>query len=241
MTTTSTPSSTNSRRDLQSGILARALQIGIGLLIEVAVLFGGAGRFDWIWAWVFLGLYLAGIVINSAFLLSRSPGTVAERGRAMPTRGWDKWISGLWSLMQYLLIPLVAGLDMRFGWSGRLGPGWHVAGSLLFAAGLALFGWAMITNAYFSTAVRIQSERGQTVCRRGPYRIVRHPGYAGVLLQSAGTPLLLGSWWALIPAALAAGFISARTAFEDRALKEELPGYREFVQDVHYRLIPGVW
>ena len=143
--------------------------------------------------------------------------------------------------MQFLMIPLVAALDMRFAWTLNIGVTWHVVGAVLFAAGLGLFGWAMITNAYFSTAVRIQSERGQTVCRTGPYTFVRHPGYTGTLLQSIGMPLLLGSWWALIPGLLAAGLMTARTTFEDRALQAELPGYVDFVQNVRYRLIPGIW
>jgi len=148
-----------------------------------------------------------------------------------------------WSLepAQFLVLTLVVGLDMRFGWTRELGAAWHVAGAVVFAVGLGLFGWAMITNAYFSTAVRIQVDRGQTVCRNGPYRFVRHPGYAGALLQSLGIPFLLGSLWALIPGITAAALMIIRTSLEDRMLQAELPGYRDFVQEVHYHLIPGIW
>ena len=111
----------------------------------------------------------------------------------------------------------------------------------MVAAGLALSGWAMIVNAYFSTVVRIQRERGHTVCRTGPYRFVRHPGYVGFMLQSLGIPLLLGSWWALLPGFAAIAVMIIRTAFEDRMLQAELPGYQEYVRDVHYRLLPGIW
>jgi protein-S-isoprenylcysteine O-methyltransferase Ste14 len=99
----------------------------------------------------------------------------------------------------------------------------------------------MIANAFFSTAVRIQSERGHTVCRSGPYRFVRHPGYVGFILQSLGTPVLLGSWWALIPGVTAVVFMIIRTSWEDRTLQAELPGYRDFVQEVRYRLVPAIW
>jgi protein-S-isoprenylcysteine O-methyltransferase Ste14 len=99
----------------------------------------------------------------------------------------------------------------------------------------------MITNAYFSTVVRIQTDRGQTVCSTGPYRFVRHPGYVGTILQSFGLPFLLGSLWALIPGITAVGLMIIRTSFEDRTLQSDLPGYREFVQKVRYRLIPGIW
>jgi protein-S-isoprenylcysteine O-methyltransferase Ste14 len=107
--------------------------------------------------------------------------------------------------------------------------------------GLALSGWAMIVNAYFSTAVRIQRERGHTVCRTGPYRFVRHPGYVGYMLQSLGIPLLLGSWWALLPGVTAMALMIIRTAFEDRMLQAELPGYPEYAREVRYRLVPGIW
>jgi protein-S-isoprenylcysteine O-methyltransferase Ste14 len=90
----------------------------------------------------------------------------------------------------------------------------------------------MISNVYFSTAVRIQSDRGHAVCRSGPYRFVRHPGYVGFVLQSLGTPILLGSFWALIPGFAAAALMITRTALEDRMLQAELPGYRGFVQEV---------
>lgn len=233
--------SSNRRPNMLAGILARAAQVAVVLLIQAVILFLVSGRFDWTWAWVLLSIYLISIAVNSAFMLRSTPDTVAERGRAALTRNWDKILSGLWGLMQFLAIPLVAALDLRFGWTGELSLAWHITGAILLAAGLALFGWAMIANAYFSTAMRIQSERGQTVCRSGPYRFVRHPGYAGTLLQSLGMPLLLGSWWALIPGLFAGAFITARAAFEDRMLRAELPGYTDYTRDVHYRLIPGVW
>jgi len=99
----------------------------------------------------------------------------------------------------------------------------------------------MIANAYFSTAVRIQSDRGQTVCRRGPYRFVRHPAYLGFTLQSVSTPVLLGSLCALIPGMAAAALMIISTSLEDRMLQVELPGYRDFVQEVRHRLVPGIW
>jgi protein-S-isoprenylcysteine O-methyltransferase Ste14 len=89
--------------------------------------------------------------------------------------------------------------------------------------------------------VRIQTDRGHTVCDTGPYRFVRHPGYVGLILQAVGVPILLGSFWALIPGVAAAVLISIRTSFEDRTLRAELPGYVDYVQRVRWRLIPGIW
>jgi protein-S-isoprenylcysteine O-methyltransferase Ste14 len=231
----------SSKHSTLTGILARAAEILLVLLIQAAIVFPASGNFGWTWAWIFLGIYLVSIATNASFLMKRSPETIAERGSAPISRTWDKIVSGVWALAQYLLVPLAAALDVRLLWSGNVAVGWHVTGALLFSLGLALFGWAMITNAYFSTAVRIQSERGHTVCTSGPYRAVRHPGYAGVLLQAVGVPLLLGSWWALIPGALAAASMVARTAFEDRALRDELNGYSDYAKHVKYRLIPGIW
>jgi len=240
MNSTSGIPPTEAQRSLAAGIRARVAQIAIVLALEAAALFLSVGRLNWLWAWVFLGIYLLSIAINAVFM-ARSPETIAERGQPKEMRDWDKLVGGLWGLFQFLLVPLVAGLDARFGWSGTLSTAWHLAGAALFAAGLGLFSWAMITNAYFSTAVRIQTDRGQTVCRSGPYRLVRHPGYTGALLQSVGMPALLGSWWALIPALAAMFLMTLRTSLEDRTLQEELPGYREYAQSVRYRLLPGVW
>jgi len=102
-------------------------------------------------------------------------------------------------------------------------------------------GWAMITNAFFSTAARIQSDRGQQVCRSGPYRYIRHPAYASIVIQSISMAVLLGSLWALIPAIAASVLIITRTALEDRMLLAELAGYKEYGQVVRYRLVPGLW
>jgi protein-S-isoprenylcysteine O-methyltransferase Ste14 len=226
--------------DVARGIAARAVQIGLMFLVIGIVLFGSAGRLDWIWGWLYLAIYLASTLVN-AWFLRRNPELVAERGRPAEMPGWDKALGGLWSLAQFVLLPLVAGLDVRFAWTGPVDVAWRVAGALVFAAGLALFGWAMIANAYFSTAARIQPERGQTVCRQGPYRLVRHPGYAGAILQSIGSPLLLGSVWALIAAVAAGVLMTARTWFEDRMLMAELPGYEEYARHVRHRLLPGVW
>jgi protein-S-isoprenylcysteine O-methyltransferase Ste14 len=139
------------------------------------------------------------------------------------------------------VVPVVAGLDVRFAWTGETRAGWNIAGGVVLGIGLGLAGWAMIANAFFSTAVRIQEERGHTVCRSGPYRFVRHPGYVGFTLQSVGTPILLGSLWALVPGIAAAVLMVVRTSLEDRMLQSELAGYQDFAREVGYRLVPGLW
>jgi protein-S-isoprenylcysteine O-methyltransferase Ste14 len=223
-----------------SGVLVRFGQIAVGFLLEALILFLGVGRLDWTWAWVYLAIYVVIVTINATFLMRTNLEMVAERGRGfsrMP--GWDKLVSGLWSVAQFVALPLIAALDVRFGWTRDFNAVNQLLGALVFAGGLGLFSWAMIVNAYFSTAARIQS--GQTVCRSGPYRFVRHPGYAGAILQSLGIALLLGSWWALIPAAAAVAFMVIRTALEDRMLQAELDGYAEYVHEVRFRLVPRCW
>jgi len=219
----------------------RARTIAISFVVLALLLFVGAGRLDWTWAWVYLGINLLTVLIGGTILLRSSPETIAERGRPREMRDWDMIVTGLWSLFQYLLLPLVAALDVRFAWTREPGLAWHLAGAVVVALGLGLSAWAMQANAYFSTVVRIQKERGHTVCRSGPYRFVRHPGYLGYSLHSLGMAVLLGSWWALIPGVAAVAAMTTRTFLEDRTLHAELPGYPDYAAQVRYRLLPGVW
>lgn len=229
------------RADIGRGVLKRALQIGVQLLIQAAVLFLAAGRLDWKWAWNFMCLSLVGIFINSTIMLRVCPETIAERAETGEMKGWDKVIGGLWALMYFVLVLLVAGLDARFGWSGQLSLVLHIVGAAAFVLGYALFSWAMISNAYFTREVRIQRDRGHTVCTSGPYRFLRHPGYLGAIIQPLAVPLMLGSSWALIPGGLAALLMAIRTALEDQMLHAELDGYREYAARVRCRLLPGIW
>lgn len=215
--------------------------VAILFVLIAVILFLAAGRLNWTWAWVYLGICIVTMSINGTIMLRTSPETIAERARLRETKNWDKVVGGLWALAIYVTLPLVAGLDGRFGWTREFSPALNVAGAVVLAVGLALGSWAMIANAYFSTAVRIQSDRGQTVCRTGPYRFVRHPAYSGFALQSLSTPFLLGSLWALIPGVAAAALMIIRTSLEDRMLQVELSGYGDFVQEVRYRLVPGIW
>ena len=229
------------RSNLVAGIAARFAQIAIFFVLIAAILFLAAGRLDWIWAWVYLGISCVMVLINGTIMLRTSPETLAERGRPKETKDWDKVVSGLYALAMYIALPLVAGLDVRFAWTRDLNVWWNGVGVAMLSAGLGLGAWAMIANAYFSTAVRVQTDRGQTVCRTGPYRFVRHPGYLGFITQGLGTALLLGSFWALIPGFVSAALLVIRTFLEDRMLRAVLPGYADYVREVHYRLIAGIW
>jgi len=209
-----------------------------------ALLWLCAGSLRWWQGWVFTALiFTAGI--GGRFLAERRhPGLMAERlektSRA-DVKPWDRVLSPLMSFSVSFPLVIVAGLDHRFGWSQAF-PLWlNLLGLVLITLGYVFAIWALVENAYFSGVVRIQKDRGHTVCDTGPYRIVRHPGYAGNLLPLAGMVLAFSSLWTIIPAAAALIIIVARTALEDRTLQSELPGYREFAQKTRYRLLPGVW
>jgi protein-S-isoprenylcysteine O-methyltransferase Ste14 len=229
------------KANLLPGILMRAGTVLIFLVLIAAILFLASGQPTWIWAWIYLGISVVVVLINGFIMLRTNPETVAERGRPKETKNWDKIIAGPLALTQYLILPLVAGLDLRFDWTQVFSVAWHITGVVVTVVGIAFTSWAMIENAYFSTAVRIQSERGHTVCRTGPYRFVRHPGYVGFILQALSFPILLGSLWALIPGVISMILIGIRTYLEDSTLKAELPGYQDYMQAVRYRLLPGIW
>jgi protein-S-isoprenylcysteine O-methyltransferase Ste14 len=139
------------------------------------------------------------------------------------------------------VVGVVAGLDELFGWSPAYSLPLKILAFLAIFAGYALGSYALIENRFFSGMVRLQVDRDQQVVSGGPYRWVRHPGYAGALLTYPAIPVLLDSSWAFLPAVLTIMVLVIRTALEDRFLQQELTGYRDYAGRVRYRLIPGVW
>jgi len=229
--------------DVTSGILRRAVQLGIQFLLLAAILFLSSGRLDWWFAWVYLGIFVIGVGVNSFVLLRINPELIAERARQFTpeTKKWDRILATLWGLMSGVVSLMVAGLDVRFGWPPQIPLTVQLIAMLLHMFGSAFAGWALVSNAFFAGTVRIQTERGHTVVSTGPYRFVRHPGYAGWIVSNLAVVIFLGSIWALLPAVIAVVALVARTALEDRTLREELPGYEEYAQRVRYRLVPGIW
>ena len=228
--------------DTTRGILKRARQLVIQVLLVAGILFISSGRLDWWMAWVYLGIFVVRVLVNAAFLMRINPELIAERARGWEgdTRDWDRVLGSLWGLMSLVAL-IVAGLDVRFGWSSQIPWGVQLAALAFVVLGFGFASWAMISNAFFAGPVRIQEERGHTTVSEGPYRFVRHPGYVGWIVSGVALPLMLGSVWAFIPAVLAAVALVIRTAFEDRTLREELDGYPDYAQRVRYRLVPGIW
>lgn len=232
--------------ETKRGVITWFVRELFGVLSVAVLLMIPAGRLDWIMGWVLVGIYAAWFAASAALLIPKSPELLAERvSRKENVEPWDTAllsIIGLTTLAKYVL----AGLEARrppalpsLGWTV---PDWvQIAAAVVAAAGYALVTWAMVANAYFSKVMRIQDDRGQTVASGGPYRWVRHPGYTGTLAFELATPFMLDSLWALIPSAVTVALTVVRTALEDRTLRDELEGYREYARRVRYRLLPGLW
>jgi len=214
----------------------------MGTIMVGVILFWSAGDWTWGWGWAVVVVYALWVAANAILLIPRHPGLLAERAQRSleGMKSWDKILTsiiGILTLVKYIL----AGLDIRNGWSTTI-PAWvHIVALLLSAFGYALGTWAMTENAFFSMIVRYQEDRGHRVCNTGPYKYVRHPAYIGTILFELMIPLVLGSWWTLVPGGMVAILMVVRTSLEDRMLQKELPGYKAFTQETRYRLIPGIW
>jgi protein-S-isoprenylcysteine O-methyltransferase Ste14 len=217
--------------------------VAVYFFIPLVLLICG-GDFGWWQAWGYSLLIVAAGIGGRIWAERRHPGLMAERqnaGNFRKAKAWDKVLAPLMALSVGFPLVIVAGLDHRFGWSPVF-PLWLIVlGFVLSSLGYAFVVWALVENRFFSSVVRIQTDRGHVVCDSGPYRLVRHPGYAGIILPMLGIVLALGSAWTLIPAAVALIIAVVRTALEDQTLQEELPGYRDYARRVRYRLIPGIY
>lgn len=210
----------------------------ISLALTAVCLFAAAGRLDWWNAWLLIGLSLTG---GLAFTLGRDPELSAERRKVKAGKAWDKTIAAFTVLVGPVATWTTAGLDHRFRWSGPVLFPAVAAAVVAYLLGVALIAWSMRSNKYFSAVVRIQKDRGHRVVAEGPYRFIRHPGYAGTFACILATPLILGSRPALLPAAITAALILLRTALEDQTLRNELDGYTDYSIRVRYQIFPGVW
>jgi protein-S-isoprenylcysteine O-methyltransferase Ste14 len=179
--------------------------------------------------------------IATTALLWRSPELLAERSNVKAGKSWDKVIVGFTVLLGPVATWITAGLDMRFHWSDGMPPLAFIAGVVVAVLSAALIAWAMRSNKFFSSVVRIQNDRGHVVVASGPYRFVRHPGYTGMSAFTLVTPLILNSRWAFAPALATAAVTMLRTALEDRTLHNELRGYPDYARRVKYKLVPAIW
>ena len=223
----------------------RILTVGfVALFIVFALaLFLAAGTVFWPAGWAFLLLFFGANTALARWLLRHDPELLQERMTGFGKPGepaWDKVF--LVAVQVFLLAWLVLmGLDAgRFRWSQM--PGWlQVVGAILLLVSFYLFFLTFRENPYASAAVRVQTERGQTVVTTGPYHYVRHPMYAAGIPFMVGTTFLLGSWYGLLMGLIFTVGLALRAVQEERVLQAELPGYEEYMARVKYRFIPHIW
>lgn len=217
---------------------AVASVLGIGAF--VLLLFVPAGTLNWWQGWIFIAVFTLATLVPSVYLARRDPDALKRRMKAGPTNE-TRPVQRVVIAVCFLLIPgmlVIAGLDHRFGWSMVPVP-IVILGDVLVAAGLVLAQWVVIQNSYAAATITV--EREQPLVDTGLYGMVRHPLYVGALIMMVGSPLALGSLWALV--VLVPGFVAlaVRIVDEEQMLTEQLPGYDEYTQKVPYRLLPHVW
>jgi len=214
--------------------------LGISIFFFLAV-FISAGRIDYWEGWLYVSMNLFMTLMT---ILASIGNTELMKERLKPGEGTKKWDKILLSISApvYLIMLIVASFDTgRFHWSPNLHWSFYISAIVLTLFGHCLFLIAKRQNKFFSTVVRIQTDRGHTVCNTGLYKIIRHPGYLGMIISTLGFPLLFGSLWSIIPVILSIIILVIRTYLEDKTLINELTGYREYTQQTTYKLIPKVW
>ena len=211
-----------------------------GIFLCLPLLFASAGTIDWINGWIYFGFILGYEVVYTFLLMRINPVLLNERGKFVKegTKTFDKIYVALYLPLSYVMV-IISGLDaVRYGWSTM--PLWlSILGILLIIPAFYLSFWAISVNSYFECTVLIQEK--QKVCKSGPYRIIRHPGYAAGIVSVLAAPLILGSWWGLVPSIIIALMFIIRTSLEDRTLQKELSGYMEYTETTRYRLLPLIW
>jgi protein-S-isoprenylcysteine O-methyltransferase Ste14 len=216
------------------------IRLAVTTAILCLMLFVPAGTINWPRGWAFLVAFIILIVVSLLMLWRLNPEIFAARSRVQPGTKARDHVFLFFIFAGFMTLVPIAALDFRFGWAQT--PDWVVVlGHLFFILAFAGQIWSQAVNRHFEPGVRIQQDRGHTVIDTGPYAIVRHPGYTSGSLLAISVALMLGSWWALIPALVVAIALVPRTLFEEETLRAELPGYTEYTQRVKWRWVPGVW
>lgn len=213
----------------------------LGTFLFFVIIFVSAGRIDYWQGLIYVSIGFIMLLLNYTVLRIDSE-LLKERSKpGENTKKWDKTILGL-SFLITISMYLIAGLDSgRYNWSPDFPWSIYLLGIILTALGQLLFLIAQKQNKFFSSTVRIQTDREHIVCETGLYKIVRHPAYLGSIIQSLGLPLLFGSLWSVIPICLSIILLIIRTNLEDKTLRNELKGYAEYCDKTRYKIIPYVW
>lgn len=212
-----------------------------GIFFFILVLFISAGRINYYQGWIYSSLSFLGLLMNFISIQS-NPELMEERSK--PGKGikkWDKQILGFSALLTLIML-IVAGLDSgRFKWSPLFQ--WYIyfPGIVLMFLGQLIFLIAKKQNAFFSSVARIQTEREHIVCKTGIYKLIRHPGYLGMIISLIAFPLVTGSLFSIIPVLISIILLLLRTQLEDKMLIQDLKGYSEYVLQTCYKLVPKIW
>ena len=217
------------------------IKLFIGTFIFFAILFISAGRLDYWQGLIYVIIGLIMFVLNYT-VLRIDPELLKERSKpGEGTKNWDKIILGL-SFLITISMYNIAGLDSgRYHWSPDFPMSLVLVGIILTVSGQLLFMIAQKQNKFFSSTVRIQTNREHAVCDTGLYKFVRHPAYLGSIIQALGFPLLFCSLWSIIPICLLIILFLIRTNLEDKTLKNELRGYPEYSNKTRYKIVPYIW
>lgn len=218
------------------------LRVILGFIFMSALLFISAGTIGWTEAWIYIGLQFGFSIPVSLWLRKKNPELLENRLALVKKKqkGWDKVILISTTPFFFALL-IVPGLDaVRYHWS-FISVEVKIIAYIVMVLSLASFFIVLRENAFLSRVVEIQEDKGHHVITTGPYRIVRHPMYVGVILLIFAIPVALGSLFGLIPAFVLAAGIVIRTVLEDKTLHKELPGYSEYAQKTKFRLLPGIW
>ena len=206
-----------------------------------AMIFGLAGRWDLWNVWVYLAIFAVWLALRFLPFYRKNPEEFNARKEPAKRGRFGFTFTFIVPLVALLLHWSIAGLDQRVHWSDSIPTVGVVAGLVLVVLGIGLFAWAVSVNPFYTSEVRIQADRGHHVIREGPYAIIRHPGYAGIILLSLASGVALNSLLSIIPVVLEVSRLSYRMMVEDRMLRNELAGYADYAAKVRYRLVPGVW
>ncbi|OBB21211.1 hypothetical protein A5761_03690 [Mycolicibacterium setense] len=211
-----------------------------GLALFAVTLFWPAGTFDYWQAWVFIAVFMATTIVPSFYLAVKDPAALQRRLKGGPTaetRIVQKIV--IWAITVSAFAAFVlSALDHRFGWSS-VPTAVVVLGNVVVAVGLVLAQAVVFQNSFAGASIRVEDQ--QPLVSTGLYGLVRHPMYFGAVVMMFGTPLALGSYWALLVSIASIPIFGVRIADEEKMLRIELDGYDEYAQKVHYRLLPYVW
>lgn len=207
------------------------------IVVMLAVFFLPAGSFNFWEAWVYLTIIFVSMLAFCVYFLKNDPKLLERRMRSKEKETEQKWIIAIMSVC-FIFAFLLPGFDQRFGWS-RVPVIMVIIADIVVVLGYGFVFLVLKENSYASRVIEV--EKDQKVISSGPYAVVRHPMYLGVALMFLFTPLALGSYWALIPAVLMIFVLVPRILNEEKVLERDLEGYREYMQQVEYRLIPGIW